>query len=51
MSKENNYPNQWPKAFVVVFGTAAIGATAFFTKEPLVMWAILPLLWAIDSFD
>jgi len=51
MSKENNYPSQWPKAFVAVFGTAAIGATAYFIKEPQVMWVMLPLLWIIGSFD
>jgi len=51
MSKENNSPSQWPKAFVVVFGTAALGATAYFLKEPRVMLGMFPLLWMVSWFD
>ncbi len=48
MSKENNSPSQWPKAFVVIFGTLVIGATAYYLKEPQVMWS-LALLWFITG--
>lgn len=51
MSQQNNYPSQWPKAFVVVFGTAALGATSYFLKEPQIMFGMIPLLWMVSWFD
>lgn len=47
----NKEKSQWPKAFVVIFGISAIGASAYFLKEPRIMFAILPLLWIINQFD
>jgi len=46
-----NQNNQWPKAFAIVFGTVALGATSYFTKQPDVMWGMLPLLWMVSWFE
>ena len=48
---QNNSSSQWPKAFVAVLGMAAISAGAYLTKEPQIMWAMLPLLWIVNQFD
>lgn len=46
-----NQNNQWPKAIVAVLGTVAISATAYFLKEPDVMWSMILLLFLVNSFD
>ena len=48
---QNNNSSKWPKAFVAVFGTAALGVTAYFLKEPPVMLGMILLLWMVYSFD
>lgn len=51
MSQQNNMPSQWPKAAVVIFGTASISAAAYFLKEANIMWAMFPLMWIVSNFD
>jgi hypothetical protein len=51
MSQQNNYPSQWPKAFVAVLGTACISAVAYFLKDAEVMWAMVLLIIIIGGFE
>lgn len=51
MAKEKNSPSQWPKAFVAVLGTTAISAAAYYLKEPDIMFAMILLLFIVNSFD
>ena len=50
MEKQNNKPSKWPKAAVIIFGTASICSAAYFLKEANVMWAMFPLLWIVSDF-
>ena len=49
MSQQNNQPSQWPKATVVILGTAAIGATAYFLNNADIMWALIALYWIVGE--
>jgi hypothetical protein len=50
MSQQNNYPSKWPKAFVAIAGVLAISGAAYVLKEPNIFWALIPLIWLVDSF-
>lgn len=49
MSQNNQ--NQWPKAFVAIFGTAIISAASYLLNVPQMMWYMVLLCWVISYFD
>lgn len=51
MAQATKNPNQWPKAFVAIFGTALIATCAYLTKEPNIMWTMILLIYLTSNFD